>query len=140
MPERALPPTASSSSNNWKSPKPALFSFHAADPALPPVASGGRYDALVGRFCSKSSEAAGVGFGFDIEAVRELVAPTLDSAAPVLVAYGRPDQLATALDHLETLHQAGNAAELLSEATANQAEAEAIGRERGCRRTLWIAP
>jgi hypothetical protein len=58
----------------------------------------------------------------------------------VLVAYGRPDQLATALDHLETLHQAGNAAELLSEATANQADAEAIGRERGCRRTLWIAP
>ena len=104
------------------------------------IASGGRYDALVGRFCSKSSEAAGVGFGFDIEAVRELVAPTLDSAAPVLVAYGRPDQLATALDHLETLHQAGNAAELLSEATASQAEAEAIGRERGCRRTLWIAP
>jgi ATP phosphoribosyltransferase regulatory subunit len=104
------------------------------------IASGGRYDALVGRFCSKSSEAAGVGFGFDIEAVRELVAPTLDSAAPVLVAYGRPDQLATALDHLETLHQAGNAAELLSEATANQADAEAIGRERGCRRTLWIAP
>ena len=104
------------------------------------IASGGRYDALVGRFCSKSSEAAGVGFGFDIEAVRELVAPTLDNAAPVLVAYGRPDQLATALDHLETLHQAGNAAELLSEATANQADAEAIGRERGCRRTLWIAP
>jgi ATP phosphoribosyltransferase regulatory subunit len=104
------------------------------------IASGGRYDALVGRFCSKSREAAGVGFGFDIEAVRELVAPTLDSAAPVLVAYGRPDQLATALDHLETLHQAGNAAELLSEATANQADAEAIGRERGCRRTLWIAP
>jgi ATP phosphoribosyltransferase regulatory subunit len=104
------------------------------------IASGGRYDALVGRFCSKSSEAAGVGFGFDIEAVRELVAPTLESAAPVLVAYGRPDLLATALDHLETLHQAGNAAELLSEATANQADAEAIGRERGCRRTLWIAP
>jgi hypothetical protein len=81
-----------------------------------------------------------VGFGFDIEAVRELVSPELDTAAPVLVAYGRAEQLATALDHLEALHQAGTTAELLSGATASQAEAEAIGLERGSSRTLWIAP
>jgi ATP phosphoribosyltransferase regulatory subunit len=104
------------------------------------IASGGRYDALVGRFCQEPSQAAGVGFGFDIEAVRELVSPELDTAAPVLVAYGRAEQLATALDHLEALHQAGTTAELLSGATASQAEAEAIGQERGSSRTLWIAP
>jgi ATP phosphoribosyltransferase regulatory subunit len=104
------------------------------------IASGGRYDALVGRFCQEPSQAAGVGFGFDIEAVRELVSPELDMPAPVLVAYGRPEQLATALDHLEALHQAGTTAELLSGATASQANAEAIGEERGCSRTLWIAP
>ena len=103
------------------------------------IASGGRYDALVGRFCQDPSQAAGVGFGFDIEAVRELVAPTLDASMPVLVAYGRAEDLATALDHLEALHQAGTAAELLSGATGSQAEAQAIGEARGCSRTVWIA-
>ena len=104
------------------------------------IASGGRYDALVGRFCQDPAQAAGVGFGFDIEAVRELVAPTLDASSRVLVAYGRPEDLAPALDHLETLHQGGTCAELLGGATASQAEAEAIGEARGCSRTLWIAP
>jgi len=104
------------------------------------IASGGRYDALVGRFCQDPAQAAGVGFGFDIEAVRELVAPTLDASMPVLVAYGRAEDLATALDHLEALHQAGTAAELLSGATGSQAEAQAIGEARGCSRTVWIAP
>lgn len=104
------------------------------------IASGGRYDALVGRFSQSPSQAAGVGFGFDVEAVRELVAPALDRSAPVLVAYGCPEQLATALDQLEALHQAGTCAELLSGAAASQADAEAIGQSRGCGRTLWIAP
>ena len=104
------------------------------------IASGGRYDALVGRFCQDPAQAAGVGFGFDIEAVRELVAPTLDASMPVLVAYSRDEDLATALDHLEALHQASTAAELLSGPTASQAEAQAIGEARGCSRTVWITP
>jgi ATP phosphoribosyltransferase regulatory subunit len=104
------------------------------------IASGGRYDALVGRFCQDPAQAAGVGFGFDIEAVRELVAPTLGASMPVLVAYGRAEDLATALDQLEALHQAGTAAELLSGPTASQAEAQAIGEARGCSRTVWITP
>ena len=104
------------------------------------IASGGRYDALVGRFCPEPSEAAGVGFGFDVGAVRELVAPAIESPSPVLVAYGNPQHLAAALDQLEALHQMGTCAELLSGACANQAEAEALGQARGCGRTLWIAP
>ena len=104
------------------------------------IASGGRYDALVGRFCPEPSEAAGVGFGFDVGAVRELVAPAIESPSPVLLAYGNPHHLAAALDQLEALHQMGTCAELLSGACANQAEAEALGQARGCGRTLWIAP
>jgi hypothetical protein len=81
-----------------------------------------------------------VGFGFDVGAVRELVAPAIESPSPVLVAYGNPQHLAAALDQLEALHQMGTCAELLSGACANQAEAEALGQARGCGRTLWIAP
>ena len=110
------------------------------DTAPVEIASGGRYDALVGRFCPEPSEAAGVGFGFDVGAVRELVAPAIESPSPVLVAYGNPQHLAAALDQLEALHQMGTCAELLSGACANQAEAEALGQARGCGRTLWIAP
>ncbi|MDA1246093.1 MAG: ATP phosphoribosyltransferase regulatory subunit [Cyanobacteria bacterium] len=103
------------------------------------IASGGRYDALVGRFCPEPSEAAGVGFGFDIGAVRELLAHPLESHSPVLVTYGSPQQLGEALDQLEALHQAGICAELLSGACANQTEAESLGQARGCGRTLWIS-
>jgi ATP phosphoribosyltransferase regulatory subunit len=71
--------------------------------------------------------------------VRELVAPAIESPAPVLVAYGCHQDLAAALDHLEALHQMGICAELLSGACANQAEAEALGEARGCGRTVWIA-
>ncbi len=44
-----------------------VFSFHAADPALPPVASGGRYDALT----------AGLGQGRSIPAVGGVIRPGL---------------------------------------------------------------
>ena len=65
--------------------------------------------------------------------LREQLAKDLDDALARLDKYcGEGKAVSIAL--------CGNAAELLSEATANQADAEAIGRERGCRRTLWIAP
>jgi ATP phosphoribosyltransferase regulatory subunit len=44
-----------------------VFSFHSADPALPPVASGGRYDALT----------AVLGAGRSIPAVGGIVRPGL---------------------------------------------------------------
>ena len=44
-----------------------VFSFHAADPALPPVASGGRYDALT----------AVLGQGRSIPAVGGVIRPGL---------------------------------------------------------------
>jgi ATP phosphoribosyltransferase regulatory subunit len=47
-----------------------VFSFHAADPALPPVASGGRYDALT----------AVLGQGLSIPAVGGVIRPGLVAA------------------------------------------------------------
>ena len=46
-----------------------VFSFHAADPALPPVASGGRYDALAAHL--------GQGGGQSIPAVGGIFRPGL---------------------------------------------------------------
>ncbi|MGL6135312.1 MAG: ATP phosphoribosyltransferase regulatory subunit [Prochlorococcaceae cyanobacterium] len=106
------------------------------------IASGGRYDALVGRFGADPALAAGVGFGFDVEAVRELVGLPADAACaaqPVLVGYSGEQALAAALDALETLHGQGQCAELLGHPVPSQAEADRLASERGCCRATWIA-
>lgn len=107
------------------------------------IASGGRYDALVGRFCGDPAQAAGVGFGFDVEAIRELLegqGPTPETVSPVLVAYANAHQLAGAIDALEALHQQGTAAELLSDPVANQDEAKRVASARGCLGLHWLGP
>lgn len=106
------------------------------------VASGGRYDALVGRFSTSASlrcmAPAGVGFGFDVENLRDLLEIGNEGQAPVLVAYNRPEQLAAALAEQERLHAAGHPAELLGQPVSNQAEAEAVASQRGCSGALWL--
>ncbi len=105
------------------------------------IASGGRYDALVGRFSLEGSRAtaAGVGFSFDLDALRELLADgASEPARPTLVAYGKADDVHRALDQLETLHRQGTAAELLSESVASREAAEQLARDRGHIGLAWI--
>jgi len=103
------------------------------------IASGGRYDALVGRF---GGAAGGMGFSFDVEAIRDLLgtertAPQRTSAT--LVAYADASLLTQALDQLEALHRSGACAELHQTPCANEAEAKAIASQRGCATCHWIA-
>ena len=104
------------------------------------IASGGRYDALVGRFGADVDQAAGTGFGFAIEAIRELLeageAPAPQGAWLVATAPGVDRALA--LSHQARLHQRGEAAELCLTRCASEAEAETIAAERGCRGTIWV--
>ena len=102
------------------------------------IASGGRYDALVTRF---GGAAAGLGFGFDVEAIRELLgteATAPQRAATTLVAYGDAARLADALAAQEELHAEGVRAELLHQGCASEAEAQAIAAERGCASVRWL--
>ena len=104
------------------------------------IASGGRYDALVGRFGADVDQAAGTGFGFAIEAIRELLeageAPAPQGAWLVATAPGVDPALA--LSHQARLHQRGEAAELCLTRCASEAEAATIAAERGCRGTIWV--
>ena len=106
------------------------------------IASGGRYDALVGRFSTPESQrtlpAAGVGFGFDVELVRELVQPPLQGHGPLLVAFQHGEQLATALDQLEQLHSQNSSAELLGQPVPDRLAAEQVAAERGCSGVHWL--
>jgi ATP phosphoribosyltransferase regulatory subunit len=102
------------------------------------IASGGRYDALVTRF---GGAAAGLGFGFDVEAIRELLgteATAPQRAATTLVAYGDATRLADALAAQEELHAEGVRAELLHQGCSSEAEAQAIAAERGCASVRWL--
>ncbi|CAK6688003.1 ATP phosphoribosyltransferase regulatory subunit [Synechococcus sp. CBW1107] len=105
------------------------------------IASGGRYDALVGRFGAETTEAAGVGFGFSIEDIRDLLLRpgARDPAGrPVLVAYGQSSSLAAALEALSGLHGQGQSAELLPDACPSRDEAEAAAQRRGCSALEWL--
>lgn len=114
------------------------------------IASGGRYDALVGRFQAAAdpsngadpSLASGVGFGFDIEAVREL--PGLaergrDEPTRHLVAFSPEAGLASALDALEKHHRDGQVAELHGQPLPDRSQAEAIAAARGCAELTFLA-
>jgi ATP phosphoribosyltransferase regulatory subunit len=107
------------------------------------IASGGRYDALVGRFCSQPEQAAGTGFGFDVEAIRELLAgdgPPWEEASPWLVAACGADGTARALARMAELHGRGEAAEFAAQPCGSQEEADRLAAMRGCRGALWLAP
>lgn len=111
-------------------------------PAAPvAVASGGRYDALVGRFCGGGPGAAGMGFGFDVGALRDLLCPAepLNSSGPTLICLADTALMERALRELEALHRAGVVAELHGHPLASQAEADALAKARGCQRSLWIS-
>ena len=102
------------------------------------IASGGRYDALVARF---GGAAGGMGFSFDVEAIRELLgteATAPEQPATLLVAYPQAALLPAALDQLEALHQRGERAELLQQACPERSEAERIAAERGCSGCHWV--
>ena len=107
------------------------------------IASGGRYDGLVARFSPNPAAAAGVGFGFSIEDIRELLdageAPgPADQQAAVLVAYGQASQLPAALDRLETLHRSGRPAELLPDPCQGEPQARELALARGNAAVEWL--
>ena len=105
------------------------------------VASGGRYDALVGRFESDPEQAAGMGFAIQIEAVRELLqgsAAANDETTPWLVTSSSGD-LSAVLARMAELHANGEAAELHGPPCASAEAAEALAQQRGCRGAIWLA-
>jgi ATP phosphoribosyltransferase regulatory subunit len=105
------------------------------------IASGGRYDRLVARFCGAGAAAAGTGFGFSIDALQELLAA--EGATPAatgawLVAAAEASQLPAALTRMAELHGQGEAAELCGQPCATEEDARERAAERGCRGAIWL--
>jgi ATP phosphoribosyltransferase regulatory subunit len=104
------------------------------------IASGGRYDALVGRF---GGEPGGMGFSFEVGAIRELLGTEVTAPQrpdTTLVSFQEPSQLEAALAALQEFHQRGERAELLHQPCATRSGAEAVAIQRGCNATRWLGP
>lgn len=106
------------------------------------IASGGRYDRLMARFCDDISLASGSGFGFSIAALQGLLppeAPMPPKAGPWLVASLDVRGLPDALARMAALHAQGESAELCGQPCASEAEAQSHALERGCRGVIWVS-
>ncbi|MEB3351271.1 MAG: ATP phosphoribosyltransferase regulatory subunit [Cyanobacteriota bacterium] len=104
------------------------------------IASGGRYDGLVGRFCGPDTPPAGLGFAVAIEAISELLGgePMGPVNGPWLVVPAVGVETGAALARMAQLHAGGEAAELGTTPCASAAEADALAASRGCRGAIWI--
>ena len=105
------------------------------------IASGGRYDRLMARFCDDLTLACGTGFGFSIAALQELLcaeAPTMPRVGSWLVVCADARELPAALERMASLHARGESAELCSQPCRSEAEAQARAVERGCRGVIWM--
>ena len=105
------------------------------------IARGGRYDDLVYRCGARGDQAAGVGFSFAIDPIRELLSETPRHAqreAIVLVAFSAEGSLESALQHQSQWHQKGRRAYVELTPVANRLAAEEMARVRRADQLDWI--
>ena len=105
------------------------------------IARGGRYDKLVKQCGAVKEEAAGLGFSFAIERIKEITANKTDNAKikdTVLIAYSDFKNLEEALLLQRQLHEKGHRAIVELHITKNLAEAEKLLFARKCNRLEWL--
>ncbi len=105
------------------------------------IATGGRYDAIVERCGAKEKDAAGVGFSFAIDKLREinigenLIADTVEST---LITYSSEAKLEAAFKLQSKLHNTGNRAIIELEPCLDRNHARLLMNDRGCNRLEWL--
>ena len=107
------------------------------------VARGGRYDELVRRCGGTGDGAAGVGFGFAIDPIRELLSELPAAEAKptsVLVAFASGTTLETAFERQLSWHQRGTRALVELTPVADRGSAEQLAQNRGGLQLDWIDP
>ncbi len=105
------------------------------------IARGGRYDEIMRRFGANESSAAGVGFSFAIDQIRELqIQEEIRRSIPssTLVAFGPKGNLEQALSRQREWHNKGECALLELECCSNREHANQIMKSKGCTNIDWI--
>ena len=106
------------------------------------VARGGRYDRVLKRFGATGPQAAGLGFSFCLDDIRDLpAAEQLPSADmdKVLVTYGPKSSLEKALARQQDLHRQGQTAVLELDVVSGEQEAAALQVTKGCNSFAWLS-
>ncbi len=109
-----------------------------AEGARGPVAGGGRYDDLVGRYGPPSPA---VGFAVDLAALDAALPAAVRAAARpggVLVAVARAEDRPAAVERARALRAAGEVAFVAP--AADEAAARALADRLGAERVVWCAP
>ena len=107
------------------------------------VARGGRYDELVRRCGGTGDAAAGVGFGFAIDPIRELLSERStveEKPASVLVAFASGTTLETAFQRQLSWHQRGIRALVELTPVDDRGSADQLAQNRGGLQLDWIDP
>ncbi len=105
------------------------------------VARGGRYDHLVRQCGAKEEEAAGLGFSFSIEKLRELfnsANPKLDKPIRTLVVFGEKSSLEKALRRQNELHDLGHQATVELTQCNGRKDATELLALRNCNKLEWL--
>ncbi|MGC6483578.1 MAG: ATP phosphoribosyltransferase regulatory subunit [Synechococcus sp.] len=105
------------------------------------IARGGRYDRVLKRFGAVGAAAAGLGFSFCLDDVRDLPSanpPANTDRERVLVAYGPRATLELALNHQQTLHRQGVAAVVELDAVSGPEAGETLLPSRHCSSLTWL--
>ncbi|MEB3159642.1 MAG: ATP phosphoribosyltransferase regulatory subunit [Synechococcus sp.] len=106
------------------------------------IARGGRYDRVLKRFGAVGSGAAGLGFSFCLDDIRDLPSaqpPSKTSGDRILVAYGPKATLESALQRQHQLHRQGLTAMIELEPLPTEKEAQSLLNPRGCSSLAWLA-
>ena len=107
------------------------------------IARGGRYDELVRRCGGLGEGAAGAGFSFAIDPIRELLSelpPANEKPDSVLVAFASGTTLETAFQRQLMWHQKGIRALVELTPLMDRSSAEQLAKERGQLQLDWIDP
>ena len=105
------------------------------------IARGGRYDRVLKRFGASGNNAAGLGFSFCVDDIRDLPAaeqPCVSDLDRVLVAYGPASSLETALLHQQELHGKGMNAMIELDPVESSDHAESLLATRRCSSLAWL--
>lgn len=105
------------------------------------IARGGRYDELVRHFGARESNAAGLGFSFAIDKIRELVNDKYDDQlyqSKILITYSENTNIENALLRQSHWHKQGKVAQVELKPFINKSEALLYSQERGYSDFEWL--
>ncbi len=105
------------------------------------IASGGRYDNLLKRCGALPSDAAGVGFSYNVDKIRELTIikdKQYINVNSILIAFDNEDKFEKALNKQKELHKEGKTAILELQCCKDKKDAEDKMHIRRCSQLIWI--